>query len=232
MIYIRKAQSRGHADFGWLNSYHTFSFGQYFDPAFNGFSVLRVINDDRVAPGQGFGTHAHDNMEIISYVLDGSLEHKDSMGNGSVIHPGEVQRLSAGSGITHSEFNGSKTEPVHFLQMWIIPDSKNVEPSYAQIDFNELMDSSDFVLAASKEGIEGSISIHQDAKMYLSRLPKAKGDLAVDESRQQWVHLACGTVTLNGKALSAGDGAAIKQESSLQFSDAQNAELVIFDLPG
>ena len=231
MMYIRKSDSRGKADFGWLKSRHTFSFGQYRDPAFDGFSALRVINDDRVAPGEGFGSHGHANMEIISYVLTGALEHKDSMGNGSIIHPGEVQKLSAGSGITHSEFNASKTEPVHFLQMWVIPDKEDVEPSYAQTDFNPALAAQNFVLAASSDGRDQSIAIHQNANLYLSRLPKQAGVLELASGRQQWVHLARGSVKLNGKALSEGDGAAIRGERSLSFDEAEAAELVVFDLP-
>ena len=231
MIHIRKAEERGPSDLGWLKSMHTFSFGRYYDPRYMGFESLRVINDDRVAPGGGFSTHPHNNMEIISYVLDGALEHKDSMGNGSVIRPGEVQRLSAGTGMTHSEFNHSSDEPVHFLQIWFMPDEQGVEPSYAQQAFPEEEKRGKFRLVASKEGRHGSVSLHQDVDMSVALL---NGDESANydttDGRALWVHVARGEVGMNGHALKAGDGAAIVNEGTVQFSHAKDAEVIVFDM--
>lgn len=232
MFYIRKASARGQADHGWLKSAHTFSFGSYHDPAFSGFGPLRVINDDRVAPGQGFGTHGHSNMEIISYVLDGALAHKDSMGFGSTLKPGFVQRLSAGTGITHSEFNASAEDPVHFLQIWIVPDAENVEPRYDEKDFSFELLTGEFHLAASKAGRDGSLAIHQDLDMLIAGLRTgAKTIYPCSNGRQQWVHLATGSVKLKDKVLKAGDGVAVKQEQSLEFEALADSEVLIFDMP-
>ena len=233
MIRIRKAAERGRAEHGWLHSWHTFSFADYHDPQHTGHSVLRVINDDTVEPGQGFGTHPHRDMEIISWVLEGALEHRDSMGNGSVIRPGEVQRMSAGTGITHSEFNPSKHERTHFLQIWILPDRSGHTPDYAQVSFSDDALDSDFRLVASPDGRDGSVSIHQDACLYIARMdifsPAVQRQLV--PQRQTYVHLARGKVYMNGNALQVGDGAYISDENVLNFEHAVDAEILLFDLP-
>jgi redox-sensitive bicupin YhaK (pirin superfamily) len=230
VITIRKADERGRTKAGWLDSHHTFSFGEYYDPKHLGFSVLRVINDDRVAPGAGFATHPHRDMEIVTYVLEGALEHKDSMGNGSVIVPGEVQRMSAGTGVTHSEFNPSKTEPVHFLQIWVLPGAKGLPPGYEQKKFS--VPEKSFRLVASPDGSDGSVSINQDAKIYAGRLTNG-GSLrhALSPTRKGWLHVARGEVKLKDTVLHEGDAAALQEEQSLELSDAKNAELLLFDLP-
>lgn len=231
MMNIRKAQDRGPSNLGWLKSQHTFSFGNYYDPRHMGFESLRVINDDRVAAGAGFGTHPHSNMEIISYVLDGALAHKDSMGNGSVIRPGEVQRLSAGTGMTHSEFNHSKDNEVHFLQIWFLPDEQGVKPDYEQKAFSDAEKRGQFRLVASKTGRDGSVSLHQDMDMSVALID---GDEQVTYStsndRALWVHVARGEVTMNGHQLSAGDGVAIREEERLSFEKGSQAEVIIFDM--
>jgi hypothetical protein len=232
MITVRPAAARGAANFGWLDSRHTFSFGHYYDPAHMGFGPLRVINEDRVIPAAGFGTHGHQNMEIISYVLAGALEHKDSLGTGSIIRPGEVQKMSAGSGITHSEFNASKTDPVHFLQVWIQPDRSNIPPSYDQKAFPEAERRGRLRLVVSPDGAEGSIRIVQDARMYAGLL--VPGETVAHElapKRRAWVQVARGRLTLNGTALAAGDGAAVEGESRLELSAIEDAEVLLFDLP-
>jgi len=231
MITLRRAAERGHANHGWLDSHHTFSFADYYDPREMGFGPLRVINEDRVQGGKGFGTHPHRDMEIISYVLDGALEHKDSIGTGSVIRPGDVQRMSAGTGVLHSEYNHSPDSPVHFLQIWIEPDRKGIEPSYEQKSFPTEDKRARLRLVASPDGAEGSVSLHQDARVYAAMLD-ASDDVthALAEGRRAYVHVARGSVQLNGQTLSAGDGAKIQAEPTLRLSDGQRAELLLFDM--
>jgi redox-sensitive bicupin YhaK (pirin superfamily) len=232
MLELRKANDRGIAHFGWLNSRHTFSFGHYRDPQQEGFSELLVINDDRVHPGQGFGTHPHNNMEIFSYVLEGALAHKDSMGTGSVLHPGDVQLMSAGTGVRHSEFNHSATEHLHFLQIWIVPDTKAVRPGYQERHFSEADKRGRLRLIISPDGAEGSLSIHQDARVYAGLFDgdeAATLDLGAD--RYAYVHVARGSITLNGQALSEGDGVRVRDEQLLGFSGGLQAEVLVFNLP-
>jgi redox-sensitive bicupin YhaK (pirin superfamily) len=230
MISIRKASERGHANHGWLDTYHTFSFADYRDPRWMGFRSLRVINDDLVMPGQGFGTHPHRDMEIITYILSGALEHKDSMGNGRVIRPGEVQYMAAGTGILHSEFNPSKEEAVHLLQIWIQPDRLGVAPRYAERSFAKSPAGS-FHLVTSKTGRDGSIAIHQDADLWLARLDSGqKVAHRLAAGRQAWVHVAEGEVTLNGSALSGGDAAALSAGAALEITAAKPAQILLFDL--
>lgn len=233
MIRMRKANERGHSEHSWLISWHTFSFADYHDPQHMGHSVLRVINDDMVAPGQGFGTHPHRDMEIISWVLEGALEHRDSMGNGSIIRPGEIQRMSAGTGITHSEFNPSDSEITHFLQIWILPDRSGHTPGYAQVAFSDDDLHSDFRLVASPDGAQGSVSIHQDTRLYITRMDVTSMAVqqSLDPQRKAYVHLARGKVHMNGKGMQAGDGAYIEQEDELIFEHAAEAEILLFDLP-
>ncbi|HXH71745.1 MAG TPA: pirin family protein [Mariprofundaceae bacterium] len=232
MIRIRKANERGHAEHGWLHSWHTFSFADYYDPQHMGHSVLRVINDDTVEPGQGFGTHPHRDMEIISWVLEGALEHRDSMGHGSVIRPGEVQRMSAGTGVTHSEFNPDKTERTRFLQIWILPDRRGYPPRYSQQHFPDEELHNSLRLVVSPDGNNGSIPIHQDIRLYIARLDAATPlTQAIAPGRKAYVHLARGELRLNGMAMQAGDGAYIEAETSLEFKDGKAAELLLFDLP-
>jgi len=233
MIDIWPANERGRADFGWLDSRHTFSFGDYHDPARMGFGPLRVINEDRVQPGQGFGTHGHRDMEILSYVLEGALEHKDSIGTGSVIRPGDVQIMSAGTGIRHSEFNASSTEPVHFLQIWVIPDREGIAPRYAQTTFLDAQKRSRLLLLASKDGRDGSVVIHQDVKIFASVLTASERvDQQVRPGRRAWLQVVRGIVVLNGRELRVGDGAAIENEPALaMIGKAEHSELLLFDLP-
>ena len=229
MITIRKADERGRADFGWLDSRHTFSFGRYYDPLFMGYGPLRVINDDRVAPGGGFDTHSHDNMEIVSYVLDGALEHKDSTGAGSVIRPGDVQRMSAGTGVAHSEFNAAD-QTTHFLQIWFLPSASDIEPAYAQKHFPEEEKKGRLRLVASGDGRDGSISLNQDVDMYAGVLDGEDRVAHVPRpGRKLWAHVARGRVRLNGTLLGEGDGAAIEDET-LTLSGGENAELLVFDM--
>ena len=231
MITVRKAQERGHFNFGWLDTYHTFSFGDYYDPRFMGFRDLRVINEDCIAPGRGFPTHPHRNMEIITYVMEGGLEHRDSMGNGSVIRPGEVQRMSAGRGITHSEFNHSKKETGHFLQIWIIPNEMDIRPSYEQKMYEAEEKQGKFRLIASPDGRDGSVTIHQDAKLYKTLLnPEQEVTHRLDPNRYGWVQVARGSVEVNGQTLGQSDGAAISQESTLKIVGLEPAEVLLFDL--
>jgi redox-sensitive bicupin YhaK (pirin superfamily) len=233
-MLIRRASERGYADHGWLRSFHTFSFADYYAPAHMGFRALRVINEDRVEGGKGFGTHPHRDMEIISYVLSGSLQHKDSMGTGSVIRPGDVQRMSAGTGVTHSEFNGSPTEPVHFLQIWILPDARGHAPSYEQKHFSVAERSGTLKLVASKDGREGSLSIHQDASMFAGLLaPGQRVSHALGAGRSAWLHVARGQVEVGGRELSSGDAAAFEpdgQGSELTISGKEPSEILLFDL--
>lgn len=230
MIRIRHADERGRTDAGWLDSRHTFSFADYHDPAQMGFRALRVINDDRVAPSSGFGPHPHRDMEIVTYVLDGALGHQDNMGDGSTIRPGEVQRMSAGTGVVHSEWNHSKTEPVHLLQIWILPERRGLPPEYEQRSFGAEL-SGRLRLVASRDGRDGSVTIHADAALYAARLP-AGGAATHDPApgRHAWVHVARGAVTLNGVALGAGDGAAVSDERHLDLRADGDAEVLVFDL--
>ena len=231
MIEVRKASERGHGDHGWLNSYHTFSFASYRDPKHMGFRSLRVMNEDRVAAGQGFGEHAHDNMEIVSYVLEGALEHKDSLGNGEVLKPGEFQRISAGTGITHSEFNPSDNEPTHFYQIWLLPKSQGIEPSYEQKHFTDAELNNALRVVASPDGRDGSLSIHQDANIYLSKLKNGNSiSHNIPEGHYAWLQVLRGSVTLNGQALGTSDGAAISDETELNITANSDAEIMLFDL--
>jgi redox-sensitive bicupin YhaK (pirin superfamily) len=232
MITLRNAHERGHAQHGWLESYHTFSFADYYDPRHMGFQTLRVINEDRVQPGKGFGTHPHRDMEIISYVLEGALEHKDSLGTGSVIRPGEVQRMSAGTGVTHSEFNHSRSELVHFLQIWILPEQAGLPPSYEQRAFPAAEKQGKLRLVASRDGREGSVTIHQEVNLYVSVL--APGEVVTHlftPGRHAWMQVARGSIMLNDTALSTGDGAAVSEETRLTVTAKDRAELLVFDLP-
>jgi redox-sensitive bicupin YhaK (pirin superfamily) len=230
MIQIRKANARGHADHGWLKTFHTFSFAGYVDPDQMGFRSLRVMNEDRVDPGQGFGTHRHDNMEIISYVLSGSLEHKDSMGNGEILRPGEFQRISAGSGIAHSEFNPSQVEPVHFYQIWLTPNVRNIEPSYEQKEFRRDEKLGKLRLVASPDGADGSLSIHQDANIFLSVVDGSEIRHDQAPNRFAWLQVLSGELTLNGESLSTSDGAAIRDETTLSIHGTADSEFMLFDL--
>ena len=231
MITIRNADDRGHAEHGWLNSRHTFSFADYHDPEHMGFRTLRVINEDRVEPGQGFGTHPHRDMEIISYVLEGALEHKDSMGTSSTIRPGEVQRMSAGTGVLHSEYNPSRKEPVHFLQIWIYPEKKNLKPGYEQKAFPAAERANRLRLVASRDGREGSLTIHQDAELYTTLLSKGgKVTHELGSGRFAWVQVARGKVSLNGQTLNSGDGAKVSGEKTLELNASGDAEVLLFDL--
>lgn len=231
MLELRPSQQRGHADFGWLNSKHTFSFGSYRDPKQVGFSDLLVINEDKVQPGQGFGTHPHEDMEIFSYVLEGAMEHKDSMGTGSVINSGDVQMMSAGSGIRHSEFNPSNSEMVHFLQIWIVPNQKGVKPRYQQVHFDEASKRGDLRLVISPEGGEGSLSVYQDARVYAGCFDGAESAvLELADQRYAYVHVARGSLEVNGQRMAAGDGARIRNERKLEFAAGEDAEVLVFDL--
>jgi redox-sensitive bicupin YhaK (pirin superfamily) len=231
MIAVRRAEERGRSRMSWLDSWHTFSFSDYYDPRHMGFRSLRVINDDTVAPAGGFGTHGHRDMEIITYVLDGALEHGDSLGTGSVIRPGDVQKMSAGTGIRHSEFNHSKTEPVHFLQIWIIPDRAGVEPGYQQLHFPREAKLGKLLLVASNEKRDGLIHVQQNAKLYVTVLEaNQRVEHALDAGRHAWVHVARGAATVNGQALKAGDGAAITAVPKIEIAGAPEAEVLLFDL--
>jgi len=232
MIEIRRSNDRGHADHGWLDSYHTFSFADYHDPDFMGFRQLRVINEDRVQPGRGFGTHPHRDMEIITYVLDGALEHKDSMGNGSQMRPGDVQLMSAGTGVTHSEFNPSDTERLQFLQMWIYPRESGKTPRYEQKTYSREDRQGTLKLVVSEDGRDGSVTIGQDAALSAGLLaPSERTSYALADERIAWLHVARGRVTLNGQELGPGDGAAIQGEPELTLIGVEDAELVLWDMP-
>jgi hypothetical protein len=232
MITVRPAQARGNANFGWLDSKHTFSFGSYYDPKHMGFASLRVINEDKVQPDKGFGTHSHRDMEIISYVLEGALQHRDSIGNGSVIRPGDVQRMSAGTGIAHSEFNASDTDPVHFLQIWILPDRAGIKPSYEQKHFSLQEKQGKLRLVASCDGKDNSVIIHQDANLYVAALKVGdRVNHSTNQNRSLWVQVARGSVKVNDRLLNAGDGAAITQETEISIAaTTDNTEILLFDL--
>ena len=231
MVTIRRADERGHADHGWLDAHHTFSFADYYDPRWMGFRSLRVINDDTIAGGGGFGTHPHRDMEIITYILSGALQHRDSMGHQAVLKPGDVQRISAGAGIEHSEFNYSPVEPVHLLQIWIKPERQGVKPDYAERSFGNGHTKQGLTLVASHDGRDGSVSIHQDVDLWLARLGEgAIVKHALKPNRHAWVQLAEGEVTLNGRTLRAGDGAALSEESTLTLTAKAPAQALMFDL--
>lgn len=231
MITLRPAGQRGHANHGWLDSYHSFSFASYYDPEQMGFASLRVINEDRVAPTTGFGTHSHQDMEIITYVLEGALQHKDSMGNSSIIRPGEVQRMSAGTGVAHSEQNPSKTEPVHLLQIWILPDKKGIEPGYEQKTFSPAEKQSCLRLVASPDGREGSVTVHQDAFLYVATLNAADSVRhTLAPGRKAYLQVARGGIDLNGHSLKQGDGAKITAEREIMLTGTDKAEILLFDL--
>lgn len=232
MITLRRSDERGRSQLGWLDSRHTFSFAGYRNPNHMGYSVLRVINEDRVVPAAGFASHSHRDMEIISYVLDGALQHKDSLGSGSVIRPGEVQRMSAGTGITHSEYNASETEPLHFLQIWIVPTTTGITPGYEQKRFITPSGEARSQLLVSPDGREGSLILHQDALMYVAKLKKSQStSYPLPASRRAYVHIARGETRLNDQSLAAGDGAAISEEVTIDLSTDSSAEVLLFDLP-
>ena len=231
MIKIRKARDRGHANHGWLDTYHTFSFAEYQDRDHMSFRSLRVMNEDFVAAGKGFGTHPHHDMEIVTYVLEGALEHKDSMGNGEVLRPGEFQRMSAGTGITHSEFNPSSQDPVHLYQIWLFPERKGIEPSYEQKRFAEADRQNQLRLVASRDASDGSLLIHQDARIFLSSLDNERNIThSLEKGRHAWLQVLRGSVTLNENFLETSDGAAISDESNLEIFANQTAEIMLFDL--
>lgn len=231
MLTIRKSQERGYADHGWLKSHHSFSFAGYYDPEFMGWGNLRVINEDRVAPGMGFGTHGHRDMEIVSYVISGSLAHKDSMGNGTAIPPGDVQRMSAGRGITHSEFNHANDATTHFFQIWIEPNQRGIEPSYEQKTFPETEKRGNLRLVASPDGAQGSVRIHADAALYAGLVDGAESvTLPLDPNRKAYVHLVKGVLKVNGQRLLTGDAARLANESTVTLSEGEDAEVLVFDL--
>ena len=231
MMKIREAGDRGHFNFGWLDTYHTFSFGEYHDPQQMGFRSLRVMNEDRVQPGQGFGTHPHRDMEIITYVLEGALEHKDSIGNGSVIRPGEVQRMSAGTGVTHSEYNPSQEEWVHLFQIWILPEKKGMPPSYEQKKYPDKEKKGQFRLIASRKGRDGSVTIHQDAELYAALLdPGQEVHYQLPPGRHAWLQVARGAVSVNGKRLHQSDGVSVSDEDFLRITAKEKAEFLLFNL--
>jgi redox-sensitive bicupin YhaK (pirin superfamily) len=227
---VRRAAERGHADYGWLQTFHTFSFADYYDPDHMGFSVLRVLNEDRVQGGRGFGTHPHRDMEIVSYVLEGQLQHKDSMGTGSIIRPGDVQRMSAGTGVLHSEFNPLRTEPVHFLQIWILPDRRGYAASYEQKKFSAEEKAGCLRLIVSKDGRDGSVTVHQDISLYATVLASGESvEHTIEDGRNAWVQVARGTLDVNGESLEAGDGAAFDSSGNVRLAGA--GEALLFDLP-
>jgi redox-sensitive bicupin YhaK (pirin superfamily) len=228
MITIRSAGERGHFNHGWLDTWHTFSFADYYDPRFLGFRSLRVINDDRIEKGKGFGTHGHRDMEIVTYMLDGELEHRDSMGNGSVIHPGKVQRMTAGTGVRHSEFNPSPVSPSHLLQIWLLPDREGLKPGYEEKFFSEADRTGEFCLVASRDGRDGSLTIHQNADVLATILKDGTASHAFAAGRGGWLQVARGSFDLGGRQLIAGDGVAIEDEPSITL--AGNGEALLFDL--
>ncbi len=231
MIRVRKAAERGHFDHGWLDTHHTFSFGDYYDPDYMGFRSLRVINDDRVQSGQGFGMHGHKDMEIVTYVLEGALEHKDSMGNGSILRAGELQRMTAGTGVRHSEFNPSEEAAVHLYQIWLLPERKGLKPSYQELALGEEEKRGRFRLVASPDGAEGGLTIHQDARLYLaSLLPGEEIGHEIELGRAVWLQVLRGGVNLVGKDLAAGDGVAVTDEDAISVRAAVPSELLLFDL--
>ncbi len=231
-LTLRKSEERGRANFGWLDSKHSFSFGHYYDPKHMGFGPLRVINDDRVAPGGGFPEHPHSDMEIISYVLEGGLAHKDSLGTGSVIRPGDVQRMTAGSGIRHSEFNASKSDPVHFLQIWIIPERKGIAPGYEQRSFSEAEKRGQLRLVGSRDGRDGSVTIHQDVDLFATVLATGEGvSHEIRPGRGAWIQVARGTASVNGTEVREGDGVAVSRSGPLRLEGgAETAEVLLFDM--
>lgn len=232
MIQIRPADERGHANHGWLDSHHSFSFADYYDPQHMGWGVLRVINDDRVVPGMGFGTHGHRDMEIVSYVLAGTLQHRDSMGNGTLIRPGDVQRMSAGSGVMHSEFNPSQNEPVHFLQIWIHPAERGIAPGYEQLSFSADDKRGRLRRVASPDGRDGSVTLHQDASIFAGLFDAGESaEYRPTPGRLGYLHVAQGSVRLNGQTLRAGDGARIADETVLTIEGIEGGEVLLFDLP-
>jgi quercetin 2,3-dioxygenase len=231
MIRVRQAAERGHFDHGWLDTHHTFSFGDYYDPKHMGFRSLRVINDDRVQPGQGFGMHSHRDMEIVTYVLDGALEHKDSMGNGSIIRAGELQRMTAGTGVRHSEFNPSDTEWVHLYQIWLLPQQKGLEPSYEELAVGEEQKQGRFRLVASPDGADGSLTIHQDARLYLASLMPGEGVAHdIERGRAVWLQVLRGSVNVLGNDVAAGDGVAVTDENAISIQATVPSEVLLFDL--
>ena len=231
MLTIRKSQDRGYADHGWLKSYHSFSFADYHDPAHMGWGNLRVINEDRIAPGTGFGTHGHRDMEIISYVLSGSLAHKDNMGNGTAIPPGDVQRMSAGRGVMHSEFNHAADETTHFLQIWIMPNENGIAPGYEQKSFGDAQKRGRLRLVASSDGAEGSVTVHADASLYAGLLDGAESvTLPLNPARKAYVQVVRGTLKANNQLLQQGDAALLANESALSLSEGKDAEVLVFDL--
>ncbi|HEX6729312.1 MAG TPA: pirin family protein [Pyrinomonadaceae bacterium] len=232
MITVRKAKERGHFNHGWLNTYHTFSFDQYYDPRYMGFRVLRVINEDFVSPGRGFPTHGHRDMEIITYILEGALKHEDSMGNGSVIRPGDVQRMTAGTGVRHSEQNASMDESVHLLQIWILPHTLGLEPSYEQRAFSKDELQNRFCLIASSDGREGSVTVHQDISLLASIVGEGeRADYSISPTRYGWLQVAGGAIELNGEKAEQGDGLVIVGESDLRVTANEASEVLLFDLP-
>lgn len=231
MITLRRSVDRGYADHGWLKSFHTFSFADYHDPAHMGFGNLRVINEDRIAPGTGFGTHGHRDMEIVSYVLEGALAHQDSMGNGAAILPGEVQRMTAGTGVRHSEFNHAKDQATHFLQIWILPGQGGIAPGYEQKAFSEADKRGRLRLVAAPDGRDGSVTLHADAAIRAGLFDgDESAELALDPARRTWVHVARGAIRVNGHALVAGDALGLVDEARLTLGDGQGAEVLVFDL--
>jgi quercetin 2,3-dioxygenase len=231
MIRVRPAEERGRTDWGWLDSRHTFSFGEYRDPRHMGFRALRVINDDRVEAGAGFGSHGHRDMEILSYVLDGALEHKDSAGGGGVIRPGEIQFMRAGTGVVHSEFNPSQIDPVHFLQIWIVPDTPGLKPAYGQQAYDREAARRAFVLLASRDGREGSLHVHQDVDLWVTLLDAGEPrEFRLGPGRHAWIHVARGSVSVNGTRLGEGTGAAVSADESLELVGEQPSEVLLFDL--
>jgi len=231
MITVRPGAERGHVDHGWLDTYHTFSFASYHDPRHMGFRSLRVINEDRVQPAEGFGTHAHRDMEILTWVLAGALEHKDSMGNGSIIRPGDIQRMSAGTGVTHSEFNPSRDEPVHLLQIWLLPRQRGLTPGYEEKRFPPETRHGGLRLIAARDGRGGAVTIHQDADLWTALLePGESVRHELEPGRHAWLHVAKGAVIANGVSLSAGDGAAMSGERAVEVAAADRAEILLFDL--
>lgn len=231
MIRVRKANERGHFDHGWLDTYHTFSFGDYFDPDHMSFRSLRVLNDDRVAPGQGFGMHGHRDMEIVTYILEGALAHKDSLGNGSILRAGELQRMTAGTGVRHSEFNPSDKEWVHLYQIWLLPDRKGLEPSYQELALNEEQKRGRFRLVAAPDGADGSLTIHQDARLYLASLPAGQAVAQpIEQGRAAWLQVLRGSVHILGHDLAAGDGVAVTDEDAVAVQAAVPSEVLLFDL--
>ena len=231
MITIRRAGERGHFDHGWLNTYHTFSFDQYYDPRYMGFRTLRVINEDFVAGGRGFPKHGHRDMEIITYILEGALKHEDSMGNGSVIRPGDVQRMTAGTGVRHSEQNASDGEQVHLLQIWILPHTVGLEPGYEQKAVTEDERRGRLKLIASEDGSDGSVLVHQDVKLFASIIPSGEQiDYTMDQQRYAWIQVARGAVSVNGEKADQGDGVIVAGESNLRINAEENAEVLLFDL--